>query len=263
MHTQHAFAQQIPYGKPSPIVSSIFELWSEFDLAIEKAIRGKCYPKEELDLATKNYNKVILRKQKHKNSAKKNVANPNSKPACFDFLKISLCFCHSFKLISVFSKSFKKSLLLCIRKYQKEKIPKLISFILIASTSLFNNKLIAEFETSQIGNFNLENWCAAVAMGNELKLPIKKMQTGMKSFKGVKRRLEIRSTKKITVIDDFAHSPSKASQSVDALTKHFPDSRIFVVFEPNRGGRALKCMHNYNNVFKGIYKHVLFYRTHP
>ncbi len=74
MHTQYAFAKQIPYGKPSPIVSSIFELWSEFDIAIEKAIRGKCSPKEALDSATKNYNKVISRKRKYNSSKKNNAA---------------------------------------------------------------------------------------------------------------------------------------------------------------------------------------------
>ncbi len=118
-----------------------------------------------------------------------------------------------------------------------------------------SEKLIGGFQTQLIGDFNLENWCAAITLASELKLPFKKIQQAVKTFKGVKRRLEVRSVKnKITVIDDFAHSPSKAKASVKALVKHFPNSKIFVVFEPNRGGRALKCMPNYSNIFTGVYK---------
>jgi len=148
----------------------------------------------------------------------------------------------------------------------------------IIKFSVFKNRnLIGNFETSLIGDFNLENWCAAITLANELKLPLKKIQVGVKSFIGVKRRLEIRfpnhfgrslknktlatcpsvrrgAGKNIIIIDDFAHSPSKARGSAQALAKYFPGSRIFVVFEPNRGGRALKCMKNYNNIFSNIYK---------
>jgi len=54
-----------------------------------------------------------------------------------------------------------------------------------------NKKLIGNFETSLIGDFNLENWSGAIALANELKLPLKKIQAGVKSFKGVKRRIEL------------------------------------------------------------------------
>ena len=164
----------------------------------------------------------------------------------------------------------------------------------ITKFSVFkNDRLVGNFETSLIGDFNLENWCAAIALANELKLDLKKIQAGVKSFIGVKRRLEIRFPthfklqthfsgglenfkptleevfektlticppvrrevgKKIIIIDDFAHSPSKARGSAQALAKYFHGSRIFVVFEPNRGGRALKCMKNYYNIFSNIYK---------
>ncbi|MCG2686570.1 Mur ligase domain-containing protein [Candidatus Parcubacteria bacterium] len=106
-----------------------------------------------------------------------------------------------------------------------------------------------------IGDLNIENWCAAITLAKELKIKLEKIKKAVKTFKGVKRRLEIRSKKNnITIIDDFAHSPSKAKESVKALVKHFPKASIFVIFEPNRGGRALKCMKNYNNIFTGIYK---------
>jgi len=101
----------------------------------------------------------------------------------------------------------------------------------------------------------LENWAAALSLAYELKLPVKDLQGATKSFRGVKRRLEVRMAKTgISVIDDFAHSPAKARESIRALKKHFPKSRIFVIFEPNRGGRSVKCLKKYKGVFDGIYK---------
>ncbi|MDD5290002.1 MAG: Mur ligase family protein [Patescibacteria group bacterium] len=114
---------------------------------------------------------------------------------------------------------------------------------------------VGEFETKLLGEFNLENWCAAVALAIELRIPLKKIQAGVKSFSGVKRRLEIRGVKKgVTIIDDFAHNPAKARQSVLALRRHFPKNKIYVIFEPNRGGRSEKCLSGYNKVFAGITK---------
>jgi UDP-N-acetylmuramate--alanine ligase len=132
--------------------------------------------------------------------------------------------------------------------------------------------MIGEFETKLLGDFNLENWCAGIAMALELKIPLKKIQAGIKSFSGVKRRLEIltlptsfrtgscvtlpKGSKNLeaTVIDDFAHNPSKAKQSVLALRRHFPKSKIYIIFEPNRGGRSEKCLPGYNRVFSGATK---------
>lgn len=114
---------------------------------------------------------------------------------------------------------------------------------------------IGKFQTQLLGEFNLENWCAALSMAIELGTPIKILQSAVRQFKGVKRRLEIRQQKNgITIIDDFAHNPSKAKESVLALKKHFPQNKIYVIFEPNRGGRSINCLQNYNNVFNGIDK---------
>ncbi len=118
-----------------------------------------------------------------------------------------------------------------------------------------NAEQIGIFTTQLLGDFNLENWCAALALCLELKIDLKILQKAVGQFKGVKRRLEIRAQKNnIIIIDDFAHNPSKARQSVLALKKHFPDKKIYIIFEPNRGGRSINCMEAYNNIFTGVDK---------
>ena len=63
MTIQWQFAQQIPYIRYSPNVTFVFEFFTEFDMAIEKALRGAASPKEALDTATENVNTIIARQQ--------------------------------------------------------------------------------------------------------------------------------------------------------------------------------------------------------
>jgi len=61
MRIQSAFAEQIPYAHYSPRVPFIFEFFSEFDLAVERAMRGTQPPLEALQIATRRINKAIER----------------------------------------------------------------------------------------------------------------------------------------------------------------------------------------------------------
>jgi UDP-N-acetylmuramate: L-alanyl-gamma-D-glutamyl-meso-diaminopimelate ligase len=59
------------------------------------------------------------------------------------------------------------------------------------------------------------------------------IQAGFESFKGIRRRMEIRGeVKGITVIDDFAHHPTAIRETLKALCRRFPNRRIWAIFEP-------------------------------
>lgn len=62
MTVQYQFARQIPYVAYLPQVPFVFEYNTEFDLAIEKALRGSATPQGALDLAAANVNKIIARR---------------------------------------------------------------------------------------------------------------------------------------------------------------------------------------------------------
>lgn len=64
MPVQSAFAKEIPYAHYSPAVPIIFEFFTEFDLAIERAMRGSLTPKEALSRATVRINQAIVRDQR-------------------------------------------------------------------------------------------------------------------------------------------------------------------------------------------------------
>lgn len=71
MPVQNAFAKEIPYVHYSPRVPFIFEFFSEFDLAVERAMRGTMPAKEALQIATVRIDKAIERDRRENALAKK------------------------------------------------------------------------------------------------------------------------------------------------------------------------------------------------
>ncbi len=108
------------------------------------------------------------------------------------------------------------------------------------------------FKTSLIGSHMLENIAASVALANETGIiTTDDMQKAVASFKTVHQRLEIRGETKagVIVIDDLAHSSTKARVSISALRHWFPQSKIIVVYEPNIGNRTKESLPGYENAF--------------
>lgn len=103
-----------------------------------------------------------------------------------------------------------------------------------------NNNLLGEFETQMIGSANVEDCTAAIAMVDILGLDIAKAAEGLKLFKGVKRRQEVRgkTVKDAIVIDDLAHSAVKAKATLEALRTRYKDEKITVIFDPHASSLA-------------------------
>jgi UDP-N-acetylmuramate: L-alanyl-gamma-D-glutamyl-meso-diaminopimelate ligase len=100
-----------------------------------------------------------------------------------------------------------------------------------------------------MGEFQAENITACFAMARELGIQEKAIVEAIGSFLGLKRRLEKRYVGEVTVFDDIAHSPEKASSVLSNLRKIY-NGRIIAVFEPNIGGRQRAFAHLYDNAFK-------------
>jgi UDP-N-acetylmuramate: L-alanyl-gamma-D-glutamyl-meso-diaminopimelate ligase len=107
--------------------------------------------------------------------------------------------------------------------------------------------LWAEFTTSMIGEHNLRNLLAGIAAGHRLGLDRAAISRALKTFRGVRRRQEIRGVKKdITVIDDFAHHPTAVRETVRAVKTFYGDRRLIAVFEPRTNSSR-------RNVFQSVY----------
>ena len=89
------------------------------------------------------------------------------------------------------------------------------------------------FSTRMIGEHNLKNTLAAIAVADYLGVSAKEIADALHSFAGVRRRQEIRGEKRgIVVMDDFAHHPTAVKETVAAVKAYFADNRIIAVFEP-------------------------------
>ncbi len=106
-----------------------------------------------------------------------------------------------------------------------------------------------KIESPMIGEFQAENITGCFAMAHTIGIKPAKIIEAIKTFKGLKRRLEKRYEGAVTVFDDIAHSPEKASSVLKNL-KAIYSGKITAVFEPNIGGRQRESAHMYDNAFK-------------
>jgi UDP-N-acetylmuramate: L-alanyl-gamma-D-glutamyl-meso-diaminopimelate ligase len=90
-----------------------------------------------------------------------------------------------------------------------------------------------EFETTLIGEFNVRNCLAIIIAADAWGIPKEKIQEAFRTFKSVKRRVEIRGVERgVTIIDDFAHHPTAVEETLKALKMKYKDKRLIAVFEP-------------------------------
>ena len=93
--------------------------------------------------------------------------------------------------------------------------------------------LWADFEFALGGEYNVWNATAAAAMAASYGIQKDAIAEALKTFRSVKRRLEVKAeVNGITIIDDFAHHPTAIEQTIRALRARYPKSRLWVVLEP-------------------------------
>jgi UDP-N-acetylmuramate: L-alanyl-gamma-D-glutamyl-meso-diaminopimelate ligase len=99
--------------------------------------------------------------------------------------------------------------------------------------SVCNGVPWGRFETPLAGSFNIKNCLAAIACASDLGVSSERIAQGLRTFKNVKRRLEIRGEARgVTVFDDFAHHPTAIYETLSAVKARYPGSRLWAIFEP-------------------------------
>jgi len=64
-------------------------------------------------------------------------------------------------------------------------------------------------------------------------LSAEEIQKGLESFRGIKRRMEVRGIERgVTVIDDFAHHPTAIATTLHGARRRYPGRRLWALFEP-------------------------------
>ena len=90
-----------------------------------------------------------------------------------------------------------------------------------------------KFHTSFVGELNVRNALAVVAAAKHCGLKNQQIQAAFDTFKGIKRRMEVRGIAGgITVVDDFGHHPTAIRETLRALRIKYPDQKLWAIFEP-------------------------------
>ncbi len=100
-------------------------------------------------------------------------------------------------------------------------------------TVLHDGVQFADFEFALAGEYNVWNATAAAALAHSCGISKAAISYALKTFKSVKRRLEVKAqVNGITIIDDFAHHPTAIAGTLKALRARYPGARLWAVLEP-------------------------------
>lgn len=82
------------------------------------------------------------------------------------------------------------------------------------------------------GEHNIKNSLAAVTVAMELGVEFKIIKKTLQAFKGARRRFEIKYDREVLVIDDYAHHPTEASETLKGIRSSW-NRRLIAVFQPH------------------------------
>jgi UDP-N-acetylmuramate: L-alanyl-gamma-D-glutamyl-meso-diaminopimelate ligase len=83
------------------------------------------------------------------------------------------------------------------------------------------------------GRHNVANTLGVLAAAEAVGVDVKRAVESLPGFTGIARRMQVRGVVGgVTVIDDFAHHPTKVRETVRAVRARYPRAHLVAVFEP-------------------------------
>ncbi|MFH1414288.1 MAG: UDP-N-acetylmuramate--L-alanine ligase [Candidatus Omnitrophota bacterium] len=112
------------------------------------------------------------------------------------------------------------------------------------------DKFIGRFHLALGGMHNISNALSAIALGVELGIDIEFIKKTLASYRGARRRLEVKfNANELLVIDDYAHHPTEIRATLEAL-KGLKQNRIIAVFQPHRYSRTKLLLNEFAESFE-------------
>jgi UDP-N-acetylmuramate: L-alanyl-gamma-D-glutamyl-meso-diaminopimelate ligase len=90
-----------------------------------------------------------------------------------------------------------------------------------------------KFRINLLGEINVRNALAVVGCAKHCGLKNHQIQSAFDTFKGIRRRLEVRGIAGgVIVVDDFGHHPTAIRETLHALRFKYPTEKVWAIFEP-------------------------------
>ncbi|MES2618529.1 MAG: Mur ligase family protein [Bacteroidota bacterium] len=121
-----------------------------------------------------------------------------------------------------------------------------------------------DYPLSVFGDHNLQNMEGARMLCNNIGITDDMFYTAIGSFTGTARRLEkVYEAQGITIIRDFAHSPSKLKATVDAVKQQYHDRKVIAVFELHTFSSLSKhFLPQYDQTMKAADESIVYFNPH-
>jgi UDP-N-acetylmuramate--alanine ligase len=102
----------------------------------------------------------------------------------------------------------------------------------------YRGLVLGPFALHVPGRHNVLNATAAVAIGVQLGIAPDQIAAGLKSFRGVDRRFQVKGVARgVTVVDDYGHHPTEILATLRAA-RDAGYARVHVLFQPHRYTRT-------------------------
>jgi UDP-N-acetylmuramate--alanine ligase len=113
---------------------------------------------------------------------------------------------------------------------------------------LYRDEIVGNVVLSLPGIHNVVNALAACGVGMELDIPFPAIREALEGFSGIQRRLEVKWSGPITLIDDYGHHPTEIKATLSAIRRMWK-GRVVVVFQPHRYTRTQALMDQFITSF--------------
>jgi UDP-N-acetylmuramate: L-alanyl-gamma-D-glutamyl-meso-diaminopimelate ligase len=109
-----------------------------------------------------------------------------------------------------------------------------------------------DFFLPMVGEHNVLNALAALAVLAEVGAEVPALQKALPGFKGIKKRQEVAGEfQGVLVVEDFAHHPTAVGVTLAAVRQAYPTRRLVAVFEPRTNTSRRKIFQEpYARAFK-------------
>lgn len=110
------------------------------------------------------------------------------------------------------------------------------------------NKTFKGINFKGVGDHNLQNALCAVAMADQVGIPLDDVLKCLATFPGVQRRMNIYKLKRHILIDDYAHHPTEIHAVWETMNRFYPNRSKTVVFQPHLFSRTQDFMDDFAHV---------------
>ncbi len=99
------------------------------------------------------------------------------------------------------------------------------------------------------GRHNISNAVGVIALATELGVPFARIAEALETFRGARRRFEIKyRSERYMIVDDYGHHPSEIRATL-ATAKNTGRKRVLCMFQPHRYSRTFKLKAEFGRAF--------------